>query len=222
MSKNREFLTQLRRDIGSDSVLQKGPGAVQDALGVGKNDLLVLARAKRDLGGEDIGIFGVEEALFPQDAQEVQKLLRVVGTVRIAEARVLVAVAVAVGVRDRVSVVEMRDIRPERTDDKAGVLVRDGNVAEVDDEAEVLVPRAHIGGKARSQGSRTDERGLIDVVVKHLELHTEPFFRRVIAKRVRGLYKLRVRLLLRRLVPVTGEEVDYKHRQHSMQLATQE
>ena len=138
MSKNREFLTQLRRDIGSDSVLQKGPGAVQDALGVGKNDLLVLARAKRDLGGEDIGIFGVEEALFPQDAQEVQKLLRVVGTVRIAEARVLVAVAVAVGVRDRVSVVEMRDIRPERTDDKAGVLVRDGNVAEVDDEAEVL------------------------------------------------------------------------------------
>ena len=85
MSKNREFLTQLRRDIGSDSVLQKGPGAVQDALGVGKNDLLVLARAKRDLGGEDIGIFGVEEALFPQDAQEVQKLLRVVGTVRIAE-----------------------------------------------------------------------------------------------------------------------------------------
>ena len=68
------------------------------------------------------------------------------------------------------------------------------------------MPRAHIGGKARSQGSRTDERGLIDVVVKHLELHTEPFFRRVIAKRVRGLYKLRVRLLLRRLVPVTGEE----------------
>ena len=62
----------------------------------------------------------------------------------------LVAVAVAAGIRDRVSVVEMRDIRPERTDDKAGVLVRDGNVAEVDDEAEVLVPRAHIGGKTRS------------------------------------------------------------------------
>ena len=78
MSKNREFLTQLRRDIGSNSVLQKGPGAVQDALGVGKNDLLVLARAKRDLGGENIGVFGVEEALFPQDAQEVQQFLRVV------------------------------------------------------------------------------------------------------------------------------------------------
>ena len=150
LQKSHRVLPQLHRNIGSNSVLQKRPGAVQDALGVGKNDLLVLARTERDLGGEDAWVFGVEKALFLQDAQKVQKLLRVVGTVRIAEARVLVAVAVAVGVRDRVSVVEMRDIRPERTDDKAGVLMRDGNVAEVDDEAEVLVPRAHIGGKARS------------------------------------------------------------------------
>ena len=118
----------------------------------------------------------------------------------------LVAVAVAAGLDDRIAEVEMRNIRAQRADDETAGLIGRGEVAQIDDETEVVVRRAHVGSKTCSQGCRTDQRCLVHVKVEDLHLDHHVLFRRIIAQRACGLEKLRIRLLLRVLLPVPGEE----------------
>ena len=66
---------------------------------------------------------------------------------------------------------EVGDVGTQGADDELAGLIGGGEVAQVYQQAEVVVGGAHIGGELGGVGSGSDERGLVHIEVKDLQLH---------------------------------------------------
>ncbi len=117
-----------------------------------------------------------------------------------------ITVAVAAGLDHGIAEMEMGDIGTQGPDNKLARLIGRGKMAQVYQQAEVVMGGAHICGELCGIGRRTNQRRLIHIVVKNLQLHHHALGCRIVADIPGGLQQLGICLLLGFLLPFTRQE----------------
>ena len=83
----------------------------------------------------------------------------------------LIPVGLAALLNHCVSYVEMCDIGTQGPHHAAGCLIGGGKMGQIRHQAKVMMGHSHISRKPGRQGHRPNQRRLIHIIVKYLQLH---------------------------------------------------